>query len=335
MRWPAAQVTAIDFSATSVRLTEALRRQHNLRNLRVHQLSIERVRELGATFDQIVCTGVLHHLADPDVGLAALREVLAPGGAMHLMVYAPYGRAGIYMLQELCRRIGVRPDGDAIPDLVTALGSLPPEHPAAALLRCAPDFRDAAGLADALLHPQDRAYSVPELFDFLERGGLRFGRWVRQAPYDPGCGAMARIPQRATMARLPPRDRYAAAELFRGAMVRHSAIVRRSDDGGEWTRIEVDGASRPGDVPIRAPDTICVDEGVPEGAAAVLINRSHTFRDLYLPIDDAEKRMFDAIDGQRCIADIAPLGGSVERAGAFFERLYAHDQIVFDSQARP
>ncbi len=35
-------------------------------------------------------------------------SVLKPDGAMHLMVYAPYGRAGVYMLQDFCKRIGVR-----------------------------------------------------------------------------------------------------------------------------------------------------------------------------------------------------------------------------------
>src|SRR5215475_13819661 len=72
MRWPRAQVTGIDFSATSVRCTEELKRRHDLRNLEVRQLPVEGVAELGATFDLIVCTGVLHHLADPDAGLAAL-----------------------------------------------------------------------------------------------------------------------------------------------------------------------------------------------------------------------------------------------------------------------
>src|SRR4029450_1693746 len=43
LRWPAARVTGIDFSATSVHCTEALRRKYNLDNLQVHQLPIERV----------------------------------------------------------------------------------------------------------------------------------------------------------------------------------------------------------------------------------------------------------------------------------------------------
>lgn len=107
MRWPAAEVVGIDFSATSVRCTEQLNRKYNLNNLQVHQLPIERVDELETSFDQIVCTEVLHHLAEPDARLRALRGVLKPDGAMHLMVYAPYGRAGIYLLQEFCRRIGI------------------------------------------------------------------------------------------------------------------------------------------------------------------------------------------------------------------------------------
>src|SRR5258705_12784321 len=65
LRWPAARVTGIDCSATSVRCTEDLKSKHNLSNLQVRQLPVERARELGTHFDQIVCTGVLHHLADP------------------------------------------------------------------------------------------------------------------------------------------------------------------------------------------------------------------------------------------------------------------------------
>ena len=104
---PDARVTAIDVSETSLRHTRDLQEKHDIRNLQLHRLAIERIGELGETFDQIVCTGVLHHLSDPDVGLRALRDVLARDGAMHLMVYAPYGRAGITMMQDYCRLLGI------------------------------------------------------------------------------------------------------------------------------------------------------------------------------------------------------------------------------------
>ncbi|UCC89521.1 MAG: class I SAM-dependent methyltransferase, partial [Anaerolineales bacterium] len=172
LRQPGARVTGIDISATSIHHTRQLKRQYNLTNLEVHQLPIERVHELELDFDKIVCTGVLHHLPDPDAGLAALRSVLRPEGAMELMVYAPYGRAGIYMLQEYCRRLGIGTSEQEIEELAATLMELPAGHPLEYLLREAPDFRRKATLADALLHPQDRAYSVPQLFAYLERGGL-------------------------------------------------------------------------------------------------------------------------------------------------------------------
>jgi len=338
MRWPGACVVGIDVSETSVRCTEELKRKYRLDNLQVHQLPIERAGELEANFDQIVCTGVLHHLADPDAGLSALRGVLEPDGAMHLMVYAPYGRAGVYLLQEFCRRIGVSATDEGIRDLVTALRSLPPGHPLEHLLREAPDFRHAEAVADALLNPQDRAYSIPQLFDFLERGGLTFGRWLSQAPYSPRCGAMATIPQARRLAQLAVAEQFASVELFRGTMVSHSVVAYRNDRPGGLPQPSFAGDGWLGYVPIRLPDTICVQERLPPGAAAVLINRSHTYRDLVLPIDAAERRLLDGVDGNRSIGEIVEAAppssqdpSSSDIARSFFERLWWWDHVVFDA----
>jgi SAM-dependent methyltransferase len=328
IRWPAAQVTGIDFSATSVRCTEELKREYKLDNLRVLQLSVERAGELQQEFDQIVCTGVLHHLPDPDAGLQALRGLLKPEGSMHLMVYAPYGRTGIYMLQEFCRRVGVSATDEGIQGLVTALRSLPAGHPLKELLRDTPDFRHPAAVADALLNPQDRAYSVPQLFEFLERGGLTFGRWVSQALYSPQCGVIEGIPQSRQMAELDIAEQYAAVELFRGTMLSHSVVAYRDDRPNGSPQPDFGGEAWPVYVPIRMPDTVCVQERLPAGAAAVLINRTHPFRDLVLQIDAAEKKLFDAIDGSCKLGDM-PADAEITRR--FFERLWLWDQIVIDA----
>ncbi|MGA7354901.1 MAG: hypothetical protein WBW76_05650, partial [Candidatus Cybelea sp.] len=77
------------------------------------------------------------------------------------------------------------------------------------------------------------------------------------------------------------------------------------------------------------PDTIAVRERLPAGATAVLINRNHTYTDLYLPIDGAQERLLTAIDGKRTIAEIA--GAESDRARDFFEQLWRWDQVVFDT----
>jgi hypothetical protein len=138
---------------------------------------------------------------------------------------------------------------------------------------------------------------------------------------------MARLPQTARLAALPPPEQYAAAELFRGTMLRHSVVVYRNDSENVLRQVSFAGAAWPDYVPIRMPETMAVEERLPEGAAAVLINQGHTCTDIYLPIDAQEKRLFDAIDGKRTIRT----HGHLEAARALFERLYWHDQVAFDA----
>src|SRR5208282_5100060 len=338
LREPDARVTAIDVSDTSLRHTRDLQRKYNLENLELQKLPIERVREMGRSFDLVVCTGVLHHLQDPDAGLCALRDVLRPGGAMRLMVYARYGRAGIYMMQEYCRLLEVGTSETDLQNLGAALKALPADHPISGLLRRSKDFWRPEAMADALLHPQDRAYSVPELYAWLDRCGLSFGRWTEQAPYLPQCGILARSPHASRLAALPLQQQHAAVELFRGTMVSHSFIAHRDGRADEKQPITFVGDRWRDYVPIALPWTVCVRERLPPGCVAVLINRSHTFTDLILTVDAFEDRLLGAIDGNRTLGEIlqmAPHERDFEcRALSFFERLWQYDQIVFDASSR-
>jgi hypothetical protein len=293
-------------------------------------LPLESIKDLGRSFDLIVCTGVLHHLPEPDVGLRALRDALSRKGAIHLMVYATYGRAGIYMLQEYCRMLRIGTDASDFRELAALLEALPRDHPMANLLTRAQDFRQPEALADALLHPQDRAYSVPEIYAWFQRCGMSFGRWVEQAPYLPECGAMAGASQSKRLSALPEPARHAAAELFRGTMThayRTDSVCRRQAirfTGDEWRDY----------IPIRLPWTVCIREGLPPGSSAVLLNRAHEHRDLVLPISAEEERLLLQMDGQRKLGEIVAAcetSASVLSALQFFQRLWSYDQIVFDA----
>ena len=331
---PEARVVGIDVSPTSLDHTEQLKHKYKLTNLEVRSSSIERVAELERCFDLIVCTGVLHHLADPDAGLRALRSVLKSEGSIYLMVYAPYGRTGVYMLQDYCRRLGIGTSEREINDLMAVLKALPQHHPLAGLLRGSRDAANPDALADALLNPRDRAYSVPQLFDFIEGNGLTFERWYSQAPYLPQCGAIATTPHRVRLTALSECEQYAAMELWRGALATHSVIISRSDSNEAGGKVRFNDPRWPQYVPVRLPGTLCVQDRLPEGAAGVLLSRYHTFPDLVLVIDAQEKRMFDAIDGRRSIAELVKSAGGLEqlsRARDFFEKLFWYDQVVFDA----
>ena len=102
--------------------------------------------------------------------------------------------------RSTCRLVGVGASADELRDLRAVLDGLPADHPIAGTLRKAKDFRTPDAMADALLHPLDRAYTVPEVYDWLERCGMSFGRWIEQAPYLPRCGAVARSPHAARLA---------------------------------------------------------------------------------------------------------------------------------------
>jgi SAM-dependent methyltransferase len=329
---PEARVVAIDVSTTSLEHTEALKQKYELANLETRQLPIENAGDLKQSFDLIVCTGVLHHLVDPEVGLRALRSVLQNDGAMYLMLYAPYGRVGVSMMQEYCRRLGIGTSPQEINDLTAALKAMPQHHPLLSMLRGARDAANADALVDALLNPRDRTYSVSQLFDFLGTNELSLGRWYWQAAYSPLCGAISTTPHARRLAALPEREQFATMELWRGLIANHDFIVHRSDMNRDDLEVRFDGEDHFRYVPIRRPWTLCVQERLPPGVAGALVNQTHLFDDLYVFIDAQEKEMFDAIDGRRSVGEIVEtVKSESSHASQFFDKLWWHDQVVFDT----
>jgi len=169
-----ASITYMDISRSSLEIARDRARIRNLSNIEWHHCSILDISSLDvAPFDLISCTGVLHHLPEPERGLEALRAVLAPGGAMSLMLYGRAGRLAVYAGQELMRLVN---DGVADPRLKTqhARGVVEGLPETNWLLRGGGPNRvlsefldDESNLNDVLLHEQDRAYSVLEIYEFL------------------------------------------------------------------------------------------------------------------------------------------------------------------------
>ena len=213
---PNATITAIDLSSKSLAHTRMLLDKYNCTNVTLHQMSLQQAPTLNKPFDLIVSTGVLHHMSDPAVGLGALRDCLKSDGRLFAMVYGQYGRTGVYMLQEYCRLLGVTWQPGDCEQLRQVLKHTPADHPIVPLARRTHDLLSDAGMADLLLHPQDRAYTVPQLMDWLGDCGMVFERWLMQGPYLPQCCPLSKTPHLPRLESLSRFEQYAAVELFRG-----------------------------------------------------------------------------------------------------------------------
>jgi SAM-dependent methyltransferase len=237
-------------------------------------------------FDYIDCCGVLHHLPDPLEGLRALVSVLAPGGGIGLMVYAPHGRTGVYMLQDALRLIA--PADEAPAQRVDIAKRLWRQAPETAWLRRNAWITDHvkggdAGIYDLLLNPRDVAFSVPALAALVEAAGLEIRCLVEPFRYDPD--SFLTDPRlRERTARLDPVQRAALAEAAAGNMGIHIAYcVRRGaavlppweDPAAVPVLRELDAAKFaagiPGDGILRvAADGLVVPVALPRLAAAII-----------------------------------------------------------------
>jgi SAM-dependent methyltransferase len=127
-------------------------------------------------FDFILCTGVLHHLKNPQKGLRMLNDVQFEQGGANFMVYGKYGRAGIYQLQELMRTINQQSQSmdDELYSANVILDILPEKHWFNHFTFADSSTFGNNGIYDLLLHKRDVSYSIRELHMWLEKGSYNF-----------------------------------------------------------------------------------------------------------------------------------------------------------------
>jgi len=217
------EITYIDLSTASRAIAEERAKIRGLGNITFLTGSLLDAPNYGE-FDYIDSCGVLHHLPDPSAGFRALRAALAPGGGFGFMVYAPYGRSGVYPLQEAFGALfeGLTPE-QRLAEAKRIVANLPAGHPFASNPNLNDHNVSDAGFYDLLLHGQDRSYSVPELLEELEAADWRLQSFCTPALYD-----LARITK-------PPSDlteaqTMALAEKLTGTIRLHKGYAVAKGD---------------------------------------------------------------------------------------------------------
>jgi len=184
LRHTDADIIYIDISETSMEVAKKRAEIRGLKNITWIKDSLLNIPKLDlGKFDFINCSGVLHHLADPDEGLGVLACALKDIGAMGIMVYAPHGRAAIYQMQELMRLINKNEENrqTKVDNCKIVMQNLPDSNwfkmSGGTNLTDITKYGDI-GIYDLLLHSQDRAYSVPQLYQFIESARLHIVQFL-------------------------------------------------------------------------------------------------------------------------------------------------------------
>ena len=223
---PHCKVVGVDLSEASLGHEAYLKHKHGLENLELFRMSLGDVGSLRRTFDLIVCTGVLHHLPDPDAGLRCLRDVLRPHGVISIMVYGYYPRFGVYMMQEVFRVLGLEQDEVGIQIVKHGIKDVPAWHHVRRYFAIAPDLGYDSGLVDTFLHQLDRPFTVPQVLEFAGRNNLKFQSWLNNLDYSISASIMdPQNPLRQRVETLASAEQWRLVELIAQSLGTHRFVL--------------------------------------------------------------------------------------------------------------
>lgn len=233
LRETGTRVVCLDISLASMDIARRRAVIRGLDNIEwIHGSLLDLPQMDSGKFDYINCSGVLHHLVDPVRGLQALAGCLNNTGLMGIMVYGQYGRTGIYQMQELLRHVNadVTDPQRRLTNARMVLAGLPQPNwlqsgpvPVGDIARM-----DDNELFDLFLHSQDRAYTVPQLYEWLSQCGLHLIDFTHNRPqYDPATFIQDE-PLLAGIRALPRHRQQSIAELLSGTLTKHSFYAARA-----------------------------------------------------------------------------------------------------------
>lgn len=111
---PSLAVTAIDLSLTSLCYGLRKAQQLGLNTIEFYQGDILALPDTLGEFDLVVCSGVLHHMADPVAGLKALQRRTRAGGVLHIALYSEIARRQIVAARTWISELALDASGQSI-----------------------------------------------------------------------------------------------------------------------------------------------------------------------------------------------------------------------------
>ncbi|MFK8040340.1 MAG: class I SAM-dependent methyltransferase [Rickettsiaceae bacterium] len=310
-----AELVYLDFSKASIEIAKKRAEVRGLKNIKWVFDSILNIPKLKlGKFNYINCSGVLHHLSSPDGGIKILQESLTDNGALNAMVYGQYGRTGVYQVQELMRVVNSDIDDDRALEVENAkiiLQSLPKTNwysRGAELISDVQNYGDI-GIYDLLLHKQDRAYTIPQLYEFIENAGLSFVQFsdisersaLKVERYIKNSYLLEKIKKTSK------RNQQAIAELIFGSVIKHTFYSTNSKSNTVAELDDLDNTPytfMSQNIPSNIINAISANPAMINTTVNMTINHAFCNQVIGLPIDNYTAHIFKYIDKELSLSEI-------------------------------
>ncbi|OQP61077.1 hypothetical protein A3860_04995 [Niastella vici] len=176
LKFPQAQVYGTDLSTQSINTCRKNADQIGVKNLVLEEKSLNQV-DYEEEFDYIICTGVVHHNANPEITLNRISRALKKNGIMEFMVYNFYHRIASVACQKAIRNFY---DTSSTIDLdleLTLIKKLLADFQYDGLMKSylsAHVNMPEAQMVDQLIQPNEYSYTVESLGELLENCNLQY-----------------------------------------------------------------------------------------------------------------------------------------------------------------
>lgn len=174
-------VLAVDLSRTSLAYAQRKAAEYGMGHIHFGQADIMAIGGWDASFDFIVCTGVMHHMADPLAALRALIAVSKPSTVMFLALYSERARSHVTAARTYIADHSVPDTIEGIRKFRQEARRLPLGHPAKRVTESR-EFYSASGLHDLVFNAHELRFTPLTLQTLLAEAGLRFGGFITDRP---------------------------------------------------------------------------------------------------------------------------------------------------------
>ena len=171
--FPQARVLAVDISLPSLAYARRKTREANLPNVEYAQADILELGTLGRSFDLIEAAGVLHHLADPEMGWRILLSLLRSESEMRIGLYSEAARRELVGVHAFISERGYRATLEDIRQCRQEIFR-DADQRCWTVVTGARDFYSASGCRDLLFNVMEQTFTIPRIKAFLDAQRLTF-----------------------------------------------------------------------------------------------------------------------------------------------------------------